>query len=180
MPDLRFELSDGTTVIRAYEPGIELAVFEAARESVKEIGPAMRTWQEGATHEVAAAHVAESIRAWHTGTWYDFAISRVGSGGVFLGRVGLDRIRGHTANVGYWVRSSETGQGIATAAVRLIARFGFEDLGLRRLELLIAVDNLASQRVAEKVGATYQGVLSADSSGQRGLHSRSHCFSLSR
>jgi RimJ/RimL family protein N-acetyltransferase len=140
MQDLRFELSYGTTVIRAYEPGIELAVFEAPRESVKEIGPAMRTWQEGATHKMAAAHVAESIRAWQAGTWYDFAISRVGSG-VFLGRVGLDRIRGHTANVGYWVRTTETGQGIATAAVRLIARFGFEDLGLRRLELLVAVDN---------------------------------------
>jgi RimJ/RimL family protein N-acetyltransferase len=180
MHHLRIELSDGTTVIRAYEPGIALAVFEAARESVKEIGPIMGTWREGATYEKAAKHVAESIRAWQKETWYDFAISRVGSGGVFLGRVGLDRIRGHTANVGYWVRTSETGQGIATAAVQLIARFGFEDLGLLRLELLIAVDNQASRRVAEKVDATYEGVLPADMSGQGGLQSKSYRFSLSR
>jgi len=46
--------------------------------------------------------------------------------------------------------------------VRLIARFGFEDLGLLRLlELLIAADNLASRRVAEKVGATFEGVVPA-------------------
>ncbi len=59
-------------------------------------------------------------------------------------------------------RTGQTGQGIATAAVRLIARFGFEDLGLLRLlELLIAADNLASRRVAEKVGATFEGVVPA-------------------
>src|SRR5438876_1019870 len=69
-----------------------------------------------------------------------------------------------TANVGYWVRTSQTGQGIATAAVRLIAWFGFEDLGLLRLELLIAADNPASRRIAEKVGATFERVLPAKAS----------------
>src|SRR5437588_255154 len=88
---MRTELSDGTITIRAYVPGIELAVFEAARESVREIGPWLSTWREGATYAIAARHVAESIQAWHTGTWYDFAITRADSE-AFLGRVGLDRI----------------------------------------------------------------------------------------
>jgi RimJ/RimL family protein N-acetyltransferase len=90
-------------------------------------------------------------------------ITRPGSS-VFLGRVGLDQLDGkQSANVGYWVRTSQTSQGIATAAVRLIAQFGFEDLGVRQLELHIAADNLASRRVAEKVGATFEGVLSSGS-----------------
>jgi RimJ/RimL family protein N-acetyltransferase len=177
---MRTELSNGTISIRAYEPGIELPVFEAARESVREVGPWMRTWQDGATYEKAARHVAESIHAWHTGRWYDFAITRIGSA-AFLGRVGLDRISANgTANVGYWVRTGQTGQGIATAAVQLIAQFGFEDLGLQRLELLIAVDNLASRRVAEKVGATFEGVLPAGPHGPGELQNDSHCFSLTR
>jgi ribosomal-protein-serine acetyltransferase len=94
--------------------------------------------------------------------------------------VGLDRIRSNeTANVGYWVRTRQTGQGIATAAVRLIARFGFEDLGLRRLELFIAVDNVASRRLAEKVGATFEGVLAAGWPLDHGqLQTASYCFSL--
>jgi hypothetical protein len=50
---------------------------------------------------------------WRAGTWYDFAISRVSSGGVFLSRVGLDRIRGRTANVGYWVRTMHQAGAIA-------------------------------------------------------------------
>jgi ribosomal-protein-serine acetyltransferase len=180
MPSMRTELSDGTITIRTYEPGIELAVFEAARESVGEVGPWMRTWREGATYAIAARHVAESIQAWRTGTWYDFAITRMGSA-AFLGRVGLDRISASgTANVGYWVRTGQTGQGVATAAVLLIARFGFEDLGLQRLELLVAADNLASRRVAEKVGATFEGVLPAGPHGQGELEHTSYCFSLDR
>jgi len=177
---MRTELSDGTIRIRAYQPGIELAVFEAAQESVREVGPSMRTWREGATYATAARHVAESIRAWHAGTWYDFAVTRIGSA-AFLGRVGLDHISDDgTANVGYWVRTGHTGQGVATAAVRLIAKFGFEDLGLLRLELLIAVANPASRRVAEKVGATFEGVLPAGPRGRGELENDSYLFSLTR
>jgi ribosomal-protein-serine acetyltransferase len=175
---MRTELSDGTITIRAYAPGIELAVFEAAQESVREVGPWMRTWRDGATVETAARHVGESIQAWQTGSWYDFAITRVASP-AFLGRVGLDQISGSgTANVGYWVRTGQTGQGIATAAVRLVARFGFEDLGLLRLELVIAVENPASRRVAEKVGATLEGVVPAGPHGLGELQSDSYCFAL--
>jgi ribosomal-protein-serine acetyltransferase len=180
MPNVRTELTDGTITIRAYEPGIERAVFEAARESVREIGPSMRTWQDGATYEKSVRHVAESIEAWQTGTWYDFAIHRVGSP-MFLGRAGLDQMNdGGVANVGYWVRTSETGQGIATAAVRLVARFAFEDLGLRGLELHIAAENLASRRVAEKVGARLEDVLPAGSSGEGRPGHSSFRFSLTR
>jgi RimJ/RimL family protein N-acetyltransferase len=93
--------------------------------------------------------------------------------------VGLDQITvDGTADIGYWVRTSQTGLGLATAAVRLVARFGFEDLGLRRLEMLIATDNLASRRVAEKVGATFEGVLPAGSHREGNLQHPSYCFSL--
>jgi RimJ/RimL family protein N-acetyltransferase len=138
----------------------------------------MQTWRQGASYETAACHVAETIHAWQAGRWYGFAITRVGSP-VFLGRVGLDRITAdRTANVGYWVRTSQTGRGIATAAVRLVARFGFEDLGLRRLELLIAVDNPASRRVAEKAGATFEGVLPAGPYEHGELQHASYLLSL--
>jgi RimJ/RimL family protein N-acetyltransferase len=180
MANLRTELSDGGITIRAYAPGIEGDLFAAARESLRQIGPWMGTWQFGATLELAGRHVAESIDAWQTGAWYDFIIGRP-QAEVVLGRVGLDAIRdGETANVGYWVRSSQTGQGIATSAVRLVAQFGFQDLGLHRLELLIAVDNHASRRVAEKLGAGYEGIWPAGQSDYGDLAMDSHCYVLTR
>jgi RimJ/RimL family protein N-acetyltransferase len=41
----------------------------------------------------------------------------------------------------------------------MLARFGFEDLGLQRIEITAAVGNVASQRVAEKIGAVREGLL---------------------
>jgi RimJ/RimL family protein N-acetyltransferase len=57
------------------------------------------------------------------------------------------------------VRTSATGHGIASAAVRLVARFGFLEQGFSRLEILAALGNVASQRVADRAGARREGVL---------------------
>lgn len=102
----------------------------------------------------------EEPRRWETGERYDFAIydHRVGT---FLGSIGLSQVNWshRVANVGYWVRSKRTGQGVAQAAIRLIAQFGFEELGLNRLEFVVQVENLASMRAALKAGARKEGIL---------------------
>ena len=81
--------------------------------------------------------------------------------GAPLGSVGLERIdwdqgRG---DVGYWVGPWGRGQEAAPRAVRLLAAHAFEALGLQRIEIVPYVTNAASQRVAEKAGATREGVL---------------------
>jgi ribosomal-protein-serine acetyltransferase len=40
-----------------------------------------------------------------------------------------------------------------------VARFGFEELKLNRIEIVVATGNHRSQKVAEKVGAVCEGVL---------------------
>ena len=62
-------------------------------------------------------------------------------------------------NVGYWVRTARRGEGIASRAARLAARYGFEHGGIIRAEVVIAMGNEKSIRVAEKLGAHYEGVL---------------------
>jgi RimJ/RimL family protein N-acetyltransferase len=63
------------------------------------------------------------------------------------------------ANLGYWVRTSATRQGVATEAVRQVAEFAFGNTDLVRLEIVCAVGNDASQRVAERAGAAREGAL---------------------
>ena len=48
---------------------------------------------------------------------------------------------------------------MATSATFLLARFGFDELKLNRIEIVVAIENKPSQRVAEKAGATQEGVL---------------------
>jgi RimJ/RimL family protein N-acetyltransferase len=58
--------------------------------------------------------------------------------------------------VAYTIAQEYWGQGLATEAARGILEYGFEQLQLSRLICLIAPDNVASRRVAEKIGMTLE------------------------
>ncbi len=77
----------------------------------------------------------------------------------FLGMMGLmrlgDPVMGY--EIGYWIRSDRQGRGLCTEACRRIARYAFEDLGAGRIWLNCDVKNLASRRVAEKLGMRREG-----------------------
>ena len=77
-------------------------------------------------------------------------------GGASLHAVDADRGR---AAVGYWLVPDARGRGVATRAVRLLARWAFNDLRLARLQLTCGPDKEASQRVAEHCGFRREGVL---------------------
>jgi ribosomal-protein-alanine N-acetyltransferase len=75
--------------------------------------------------------------------------------GKFIGRCGLLpwEIDGtHEVEVAYTIARPYWGQGLATEAARAIRDYGFEKLNLSRLVSLIDPENVASQKVAEKIG----------------------------
>lgn len=84
-----------------------------------------------------------------------------GAGGEPLGSIALKVTSPENARgeLGYLVFPTARGAGIATRAVRLLSRYGFERGGLERLEIYTATGNAASQRVAERSGFTPEGVL---------------------
>jgi RimJ/RimL family protein N-acetyltransferase len=88
-------------------------------------------------------------------------------GSISLMRIDWDHRRGE---VGYWLAARARGAGHATRAVRLICAWGFQKLGLQRIELLAAIGNPASQRVAERAGFTREAVLRSAWVGRDGRH----------
>jgi RimJ/RimL family protein N-acetyltransferase len=76
-----------------------------------------------------------------------------------VGNVNLVRFSddGLSAALGYWLVPAARGRGLATAAARLLCRWGFEELGLERIELLVEPGNAPSRRVAERLGAVPDG-----------------------
>ena len=160
MNHLPEQLVTSGLILRRYRSADAAAVHEAVMESVAEVAP-YETWcHEGYTLEEAAEHAGGWDRAWEAGSAYYFAVCDEATG-RHQGSCGLCPIeREHaTAGLGFWVRTPATGRGVATAAARLVAEAGFEHLRLNRVELLIAVDNAASRRVAKKLGAAYEGTL---------------------
>lgn len=154
------ELIEGALLIRPYREEDASALYEAVRESVPEVSPWLPWCHENYSIEESREFTSSRAMAAQGDAWYGFAIFER-DGGRLLGGVGLNFInRVHQmANLGYWVRTSVAGRGVATSATRAFARFGFEELGLQRIEIVAAVSNLASQRVAEKAGAVREGVL---------------------
>jgi RimJ/RimL family protein N-acetyltransferase len=64
-----------------------------------------------------------------------------------------------SANLGYWVHSSYTGRGIATAAAQALAGWTFSTFDFRRIEICMSVKNEASRRTAVAAGAVFEGCL---------------------
>ena len=58
--------------------------------------------------------------------------------------------------VAYTIAQEYWGQGLGTEAAQAILNYGFEKLNLSRLISRIDADNIASQKVAEKIGMTFE------------------------
>jgi RimJ/RimL family protein N-acetyltransferase len=106
-----------------------------------------------------ATWAARYAEGWRDGSRAGFLI-RDASGKVvgFVAFVELDHA-GRQAEAGYAVESVARGRGVASEALRVLTAWGFDELGLERVELLISGENEGSKRVAERCGFTYEGTL---------------------
>jgi RimJ/RimL family protein N-acetyltransferase len=98
--------------------------------------------------------------------------------GVVVGSIGMTTNDKGTGSIGYWCASEARGRGVTTRALRLLSRWGRDELHLARLELITDPDNVASQRVAEKVGFRREGVLRSHLLHPDGRRRDSVMFSL--
>ncbi|HET7143035.1 MAG TPA: GNAT family protein [Anaerolineales bacterium] len=154
------KLSDETITLRPFEFGEENELQKAVQASLPELKPWMAWANKDYSSDTARNFIAITRAQWSSGEMYAFAITDARTGEL-LGGCSLSHIHPvyHFCNLGYWVRSSHLGEGIAGRATKLVAKFAFEKVKLIRAEIVIAVGNGSSNRVAEKVGAHYEGVL---------------------
>jgi RimJ/RimL family protein N-acetyltransferase len=77
-----------------------------------------------------------------------------------LAMISLDVVALRQAGeIGYWCAPWARGQGVTSAAVRLVRDWAFDELELERLELTTDVDNYGSQRVAQAAGFHREGIM---------------------
>jgi RimJ/RimL family protein N-acetyltransferase len=158
--ELSTKLTDQIITLRPFRLDESRQLYDAVHESLTDLKPWM-SWAHDAYSQGEADDFIRITRArWEEDTLFAFAIVDANTGGI-LGGCSLSNKHPvyHFCNVGYWVRSSRHGQGIAARAVKLAARFGFEKTHLIRAEIVMAVQNLKSRRAAEKAGAHYEGIL---------------------
>lgn len=105
-----------------------------------------------------ASRCSVRLREIQLGTGFGFGLF---VDGHLRGEVNLNTIqRGARQNayIGYWVDREVAGEGYMPEAVVVVLRFGFEDLGLHRIQISIVPRNTASRRVVEKLAMRDEGL----------------------
>lgn len=152
-------LTDGELTLRPLERDDRDPMYAAVMESHVEVSRWLPWCHPGYNIAETEAFIESCITAWAQQAHFPFAIFDARTG-QYLGGTGVNHIdrQNRQGSVGYWVRTSVTGRGVAPKAVRLVARFAFETLQLSRLEIFARPENTRSRRVAEKAGAKFETI----------------------
>ncbi|WP_135553903.1 GNAT family N-acetyltransferase [Paenibacillus cymbidii] len=150
-------------LIRAPLPNDGRQVNEAVRESIDELRP----WMPWAQSVPTAAQSEANIRhaRLHFLQRTDMRLLLFAkANGQLIGSSGLHQIdwRVRRFEIGYWLRTSCTGQGYMTEAVEAIAQFAIGQLAANRIVIRCDERNEKSSRVAERLGFKLEGIVRHD------------------
>jgi len=147
-------------VLRPFRRKDTSAVHEAVRASIPELAEFL-PWAVNYQRSVTAQFVKDSIGAWASGRAFDFAIRALDNEDRHLGNVSVwfTSRANSVGEVGYWIRSDATGQGIGTEATARALQIAFEELNMHRITTRIAIGNIASERIVQKLGFLKEGTL---------------------
>lgn len=142
-------LTDGVVVLD------ELTFADVPRIVVACSDPASQRWlplPSPYTDADARAFVGSRVPAADSGNELTFAVRGAGDK-VLAGAIGLSQ-RGyrHEADIGYWTAPDRRGRGWTARAVRLLAQYALTTMPLRRVEVIVSIENLHSQAVARRPG----------------------------
>ena len=118
------------------------------------------TWRPHPDRDYTREYLQYLGSRYAAGMFYDWAViyepdcKMVGTCGFTSFNCSSD-----SAEVGYVLNPEYWGKGIATEALSRVLEFGFENMGLHRIEARFIQENERSRRVMEKVGMTFEGVM---------------------
>lgn len=114
------------------------------------------TWASHTSIDQTREWLASSAEAFRKNTDMVWAIVEAGDacGAIGLHAItwGLRALRWDCATLGYWLGIPHQGKGLMTEAAEAVTRWGFESLGLHKINVSCFQENVGSRRVIEKVG----------------------------
>ncbi|MBN1942223.1 MAG: GNAT family N-acetyltransferase [Phycisphaerae bacterium] len=157
------EIVTDRLILRSPELSHAEPMYEAKQESI----PELRQWMPWAREETDIEKGKENIRKAidefkaQTAFWILLFDRKTGQ---LVGSSGYPRVNLSVPKVeiGYWLRTSRTGEGLCTEAVIAQTQYAFETLHVQRVEIRCDDNNERSWRVAQRTGFTLEGILRRD------------------
>lgn len=164
--------------IRKFKNCDVASFYQAVLDTAKHASGWLPWCNERYSLSEAEQWVRSSIEEWEVGNEYRFVIVESDSQEV-VGSIAINNIiKAHKiGNLGYWVRGSCLNKGVCSSAEKLVIEYAFKNLNFSRIEIVVLESNVASIRVAEKIGATYEGTLKNKIS-LNGISLPARCYSV--
>jgi ribosomal-protein-serine acetyltransferase len=141
----------GDLTLRRWQPGWAEAASEAVRESLPQLKPFLPWAHDDYTTADSQAYLELSSKNWTEGTAFNYAIFNADDD--LIGSIGLmTRMGPGVLEMGYWLRTSQTGHGHMTTAVIALTQVAHELPGIDSVAIRHDAANLASAAVATKAG----------------------------
>ena len=124
------------------------------------VDPAVATFQDGGpTHPKPAKQVMDLVRSWSTNESLDVGLAVTTVDGALAGHVALHTIRpkDRVGTFGIMIGPEFQNRGIGTDATRVMLRYGFTELNLRRIELVVFGYNDRAVAAYRKAGFREEG-----------------------
>ena len=180
-PNIPTRLETERLILRAPELSDTPFIYQAVKESVKELQP----WMPWATDDYTLEACEENLRGAIAKyvTKEDFRMCFIDKEtGRLIGNSGLHRTNWDIPRfeIGYWCRSSETGKGYVTEVARGLTKMCFEQLNAARVEIRCDDLNVKSAAVAERCGFTLEGILKNNERNPKGELCSTRIYALTR
>lgn len=160
---------DHSTVMRSRSYGAEPAIYALIDKDRAYFAPWIE-WMRDYTPEMLHQNVIETYAETAEGTLYLFDIFHEGR---FVGAVDAHNVvAGSSAELGYWIGQDYIGKGLATKCTQALIDYLHTAHAITQLYAVIENRNLASIRVAEKLGFTRDGSSTVEHDANEVIYSR--------
>lgn len=157
-PDDVPELSEDRVRLRAHRDDDLDAIVEMCRD------PVTQRWTSNLPDPYEPPHAElfihdRVVTGWQTGTGRGWAIEAVDADGIPRYAGNVDVHGGPAAEIGFLLHPWARGQGVVSAAARLVLQWCFAEAGIEMVTWASQVGNVASRRVAWATGFTFHGTM---------------------
>lgn len=145
-----FQIDEEVT-LRRFTPSDAEQVYGVVRQNVDHLLEFMHWMTPEYSLEMSREFIERSARAVENRESLGFAITRNGN---FIGSIGYASFdwKARKTEIGYWIDRSEQGKGVISKAAKLLIEHAFGDLGLNRIEIRCAAENVRSAAIPKRFG----------------------------